>query len=64
MGNAPQVLGGGLIERVLVTDSVLAPQIAGAPVERRVSVVSCAALFAEAIRRSYTGGSISDLMQS
>ena len=62
--DALQRLGGGLIDRIFVSDSVAVTGIGGTPLEARLEVVSCAALLGEAIRRSHDGGSITELMQS
>lgn len=61
---APRTLASGLIDRVIVTDSVQSPALADPLLQARVEVLSCATLLAEAIRRSHSGGSIVDLIAS
>ena len=61
-GAAASVLPGSAIERVIVTDSI--PRTAAdAALGERLDRVSCAPLFAEAIRRLNTGGSIVELLE-
>ena len=62
--DALQRLGAGPIDRIFVSDSVNIMEVEGTPLEAKLHVVSCAALFREAIRRSHEGGSIVELMQS
>jgi ribose-phosphate pyrophosphokinase len=62
--DALQRLGIGPIDRISVSDSVAITGLESMPLETKLDVVSCAALFAEAIRRSHEGGSIVELMQS
>ena len=62
--DALQRLGAGPIDRIFVSDSVNIMEVEGTPLDTKLHVVSCAALFGEAIRRSHEGGSIVELMQS
>jgi ribose-phosphate pyrophosphokinase len=49
-------------DHVVLTDSVALPAAEAARISDRLSIVSVAELFAEAIRRCYGGGSIVDLL--
>jgi ribose-phosphate pyrophosphokinase len=62
--DALQRLGTGPIDRIFVSDSVNIMEVEGTPLDAKLYVVSCAALFGEALRRSHEGGSIVELMQS
>ena len=62
--DALQRLGAGPIDRIFVSDSVNIMEVEGTPLDAKLYVVSCAALFGEALRRSHEGGSIVELMQS
>ena len=62
--DALQQLGIGPIDRIFVSDSVAITGLESTPLEAKLDVVSCAALLAEAIRRSHEGGSIVALMRS
>ena len=62
--DAERVLSDPMIERVFITDSVPLGLTAGSALANKLEVVSCAGLFAEAIRRCHEGGSIVELMQS
>ena len=62
--NALQQLGVGPIDRIFVSDSVAIAGLENTSIETKLDVVSCAAMFGEAIRRSHEGGSIVELMQS
>ena len=62
--DAESVLSDPIIERVFITDSVPLRLTAGSALANKLEVVSCAGLFAEAIRRCHEGGSIVELMQS
>ena len=62
--DAESVLSDPMIERVFITDSVPLRLTAGSALANKLEVVSCAGLFAEAIRRCHEGGSIVELMQT
>ena len=62
--DAESVLSGPMIERVFITDSVPLRVTPGSALANKLEVVSCAGLFAEAIRRCHEGGSIVELMQA
>ena len=59
---AGDVLGAAPIDRIVVTDSVEPAQAETARIADRLEVLGVADLFAEAIRRSHEGGSISELV--
>ncbi len=61
--DAESVLSDPMIERVFITDSVPLRLTPGSALANKLEVVSCAGLFAEAIRRCHEGGSIVELMQ-
>lgn len=61
--DAESVLSDPMIERVFITDSVPLRVTPGSALANKLEVVSCARLFAEAIRRCHEGGSIVELMQ-
>jgi ribose-phosphate pyrophosphokinase len=60
---AGNILGEAPLDRVVLTDSVTQPPEETAKLGKRLDIVSVAGLFAEAIRRSHTGGSINELLQ-
>ena len=60
--DAESVLSDPMIERVFITDSVPFSVTSGSALANKLEVVSCAGLFAEAIRRCHEGGSIVELM--
>lgn len=62
--DAASVLGDPMIERVFITDSVPLRLTPGSALANKLEVISCADLWAEAIRRCHEGGSIVELMQS
>lgn len=57
---AADALDGAGLDAVVVTDSV-APFRADQSLPQHLTVISCSALFAEAIRRMHDGGSVSEL---
>jgi ribose-phosphate pyrophosphokinase len=63
-GDAASTLADPVLDRIFVTDSVLAAALADEPLASRVDVVSSAALVAEAIGRMHTGGSVSELLEA
>jgi ribose-phosphate pyrophosphokinase len=62
VGRANEVLSAPELDQVLVTDTVPPFRLDPALVARKLAVLSAAALFAEAIRRLHTGGSLVDLL--
>jgi ribose-phosphate pyrophosphokinase len=61
--DAESILSDPMIERVFITDSVPLRLTPSSALANKLEVVSCAGLFAEAIRRCHEGGSIVELMQ-
>jgi len=59
---AGDILRGAPIDRVALTDSVDLPVIESSKIEDRLQVVSVTGIFAEAVRRCHTGGSIVQLL--
>lgn len=64
VGNADKLLATDEVEQVVVTDTIPPFRLDAELVERKLAVVSAAALFAEAIRRVHEGGSLVELLQS
>lgn len=62
VGDAPRVLADPALDGVLVTDSVPPFRLDEALLRSRVTVLSAAGLFAEAIRRLHDNGSIVELL--
>lgn len=62
VGAAGQVLGDPALEKVLVTDTIPPFRLPPALVGSRVEVLASAPLFAEAIRRLHSGGSLVELL--
>ncbi|MDP1925715.1 MAG: ribose-phosphate diphosphokinase [Thiobacillus sp.] len=62
-GAAADVLANPVLERVLVTDSIPPLRLPPALLGSRVEVLDSAPLFAEAIRRLHSGGSLVELLQ-
>ena len=60
---AGERLANPALDSIAVTDTVPPFQLDPAAVAKKLRVVSCATLFAEAIRRMHTGGSIAELLQ-
>jgi ribose-phosphate pyrophosphokinase len=63
-GAAAETLGGGEIDRLIVTDTVPPWRLPAEFVARKLTVLSVAPLVAEAIRRLHGGGSLVELLQS
>ena len=63
-GRAAEALADEAIERIVVTDSVPPFRLPPDFVERKLTVISAASLFAEAIRRLHGGGSLVELMET
>jgi ribose-phosphate pyrophosphokinase len=60
-GDANAVLGASDVERIVVTDTIAPWRVTDPRLKSKLDVVSAAGLFAEAIRRLHTGGSIVEL---
>ena len=63
-GNANAVLADSALERIVVTDTVTPFRLEEGAVKEKVAVLSSTALFAEAIDRIHSGGSITELLDS
>ncbi|MDO9220426.1 MAG: ribose-phosphate pyrophosphokinase [Thiobacillus sp.] len=64
VGAAGSVLAGTALEKVLVTDSIPPFRLPSAQGGSRVEVLASAPLFAEAIRRLHSGGSLIELLEA
>lgn len=64
LGSAGSVLADQHLESIAVTDTVPSFRLDDGPVKAKLSILSSAALFAEAIRRMHNGGSITNLLES
>jgi ribose-phosphate pyrophosphokinase len=62
-GAAAEVLADPVLEKLLVADSIPPFRLPPAMLGRRVEVLDSAPLFAEAIRRLHSGGSLVELME-
>lgn len=62
-GKAGGLLSNPALESLVVTDSITPSRLEGGLASRSLTVVSCVPLFAEAIRRMHTGGSLVELLQ-
>lgn len=62
VGRAGDVIGGEAIRKALVTDSVPPFRLDPALTSRKVTILSVAPLFGDAINAIHSGGSIVDLM--
>ena len=63
VGDAPQLLADDALTGIVVTDSVPAFRLGEGKVKAKLAVLPSAPLFAEAIRRIHTGGSIVELLE-
>lgn len=61
-GESIEKLADEAIDRIVVTNTVLPVRFADTPVGDKIDVINAAGLFAEAIHRLHTGGSIVDLL--
>jgi ribose-phosphate pyrophosphokinase len=64
MGDAPQLLAGGALQRIVVTDTVPPFRLGQGAAMAKLDIVSCTAMFATAIRCIHTGESMSESMAS
>lgn len=62
VGDASETLTNPAVDQIIVTDSIPPFRLDPALVEQKLVVVSAAALFADAIRRMHTGGSLVELL--
>jgi ribose-phosphate pyrophosphokinase len=63
-GKAPEVLANDALDGIVVTNTIPPFRLASSGACRKVTVLDASLLFAEAIRRSHTGGSIVELLQT
>jgi len=64
VGDAARLVGDPGLERLVITDTVPPFRLDPALVRGKMTVLDTAPLFAEAIRRLHTGGSITDLQEA
>ncbi len=64
VGDANRVLASDALDKVVVTDSVPPFRLDPKLVQRKLVVLSVAGLFAEAIKRIHSGGSLVELLQT
>jgi ribose-phosphate pyrophosphokinase len=62
VGNAGNNLQDDALDQIIVTDSISPFRLDKTPVQQKLVVLSAAQLFAEAIKRIHTGGSLVDLL--
>lgn len=62
VGNAGEVLAGPELDEIIITDTIPPFRLDPTLVEKKVTIVPVAELFAEAIRRMHTGGSLVELL--
>lgn len=63
MEKAGELLSNPALDSLVVTDTVPPFRLDAELVKRKLTVISCVPLFAEAIRRMHTGGSLVELLQ-
>ncbi len=63
VGSANNLLSGAVLDSVVVTDTIPPFRLDPELVSRRLTILSAAPLFAEAIRRIHTGGSLVELLE-
>jgi ribose-phosphate pyrophosphokinase len=61
-GNAGEILAESALESIAVTNTIPPFRLHSTPVFHKLTVLDASALFAEAIRRMHSGGSIVDLL--
>jgi ribose-phosphate pyrophosphokinase len=64
VGHAVRALDTAALDRVIITDSVPPIRLPADMVERKLSVLSCAPLFAAAIERLHRGGSLVEISRA
>jgi ribose-phosphate pyrophosphokinase len=62
-GDAPAILAGDALDRIVLADTVPPFRLDDGAARGKIALLSSAALFAEAVQRMHTGGSITDLME-
>ncbi len=63
MGDAPSILASDALDRIVITDTVPPFRLEEGDVKKKIAVLSCAAVFSEAIRRMHAGESITELLE-
>ena len=63
MGDAERILADPALDRIVVTDTVPPFRLGEGALKAKVAVLGSAGMFAEAIRRLHSGGSITDLLE-
>jgi len=63
VGDAAQVLADDALARIVITDTVPPFRLPDGKVKSKLTILDSAPLFAEAIARIHTGGSISELLE-
>jgi ribose-phosphate pyrophosphokinase len=63
VGKAGELLASPALDQVIVTDSVAPFRLEGTPAAAKLTLLSVAGLFAEAIRRLHAGGSLVELLE-
>jgi ribose-phosphate pyrophosphokinase len=64
VGKASEVLGHPALEKVVVTNTIPPFRLASNVAKSKLVLLDAAGLFAEAITRIHTGGSIVELLES
>lgn len=64
MGDAPAVLADSVLQEIVVTDTVSSFRLDETRAKDKVRMLSCAGVFAKAIQRLHSGGSIVELMDA
>lgn len=62
-GNAADILQEQSLEQIIVTNTIPPFRLGKSDARQKLTILDVAPLFAEAIKRSYTGGSITELLQ-
>ena len=63
-GDANAVLREAPVDKILVTDTVPPMRLDASLIQQKLTVLSASRLFADAIKRIHSGGSIVDLLKS
>jgi len=63
VGDAQRLFSGAELDQIVVTDTIPPFRLDPEPASRKLTVLSAAPLFAEAIRRIHTGSSLVELME-
>jgi ribose-phosphate pyrophosphokinase len=64
VGSAERLLSGAELDRIVVTDTIPPFRLDPGLAQNKLTVLSAAPLFAEAIRRIHTGGSLVELLEN